>query len=87
VAANFNKGVTGWDQGDFNYDNVVDGRDFGDLAANFNKGASGAAVEWAQIEAFAAANGLMADIPEPISLSVLMLSAAGILSQRRRRQI
>ena len=43
VAANFNKGVTGWDQGDFNYDNVVDGTDFSDLAANFNKGAVGTA--------------------------------------------
>jgi hypothetical protein len=42
VAANFNKGVSGWDQGDFNYDGVVDGTDFSDLAANFNKGASGA---------------------------------------------
>jgi autotransporter-associated beta strand protein len=41
LAANFNKGVTGWDKGDFNYDNVVSAVDFGELAANFNKGASG----------------------------------------------
>jgi hypothetical protein len=39
LAANFNKGVNGWDQGDFNYDGVVNAVDFGDLAANFNKGA------------------------------------------------
>jgi beta-glucanase (GH16 family) len=45
LAANFNKGVTGWDQGDFNYDNIVNAIDFGDLAANFNKGAVGAQVE------------------------------------------
>jgi alpha-L-arabinofuranosidase len=38
LAANFNKGVNGWDQGDFNYSGVVDGTDFGDLSANFNQG-------------------------------------------------
>jgi hypothetical protein len=37
--------VIGWDQGDFNYDNVVSAIDFGELAANFNKGAVGTAVE------------------------------------------
>jgi PEP-CTERM motif len=84
VAANFNKGVTGWDQGDFNYDNVVDGRDFGDLAANFNKGASGAAA-WQALEAFAAANGLLADVPEPTSIGLVALGACGLMARRRRR--
>jgi hypothetical protein len=40
LAANFNKGVSGWDQGDFNYDGVVNGVDFGELSANFNKAVS-----------------------------------------------
>jgi hypothetical protein len=44
LAANFNKGVTGWDKGDFNYDNVVSAVDFGELAANFNKGATGTSI-------------------------------------------
>jgi fibronectin type 3 domain-containing protein len=43
VAADFNKGVTGWDQGDFNYDGVVNGIDFGYIAANFNQGVNIAA--------------------------------------------
>jgi hypothetical protein len=84
VAANFNKGVSRWDQGDFNYDGVVDGTDFGDLAANFNKGASGASA-WDQVVAFAQANGLMADLPEPLTPTLLLVSLAGCLTRRSRR--
>ena len=83
LAANFNKGITGWDEGDFDYNNIVNGLDFGDLAANFNKGAAGTAATDA-LEAFAAANGLMADVPEPGS-AALMLIAAGALTRRSRR--
>jgi hypothetical protein len=89
LAANFNKGVTGWDKGDFNYDNVVSGIDFGAIATNFNKGASGAqigepAYEDPAIMAFAAANGLLADVPEPASLGFVTAGAAGLLMRRRR---
>jgi hypothetical protein len=90
LAANFNKGVTGWDKGDFNYDNVVNGIDFGELAANFNKGANDQAIgepayDDPAILAFAAANGLLADVPEPASISVLLLGSACILRRRRHR--
>ena len=84
LAANFNKGVTGWDQGDFDYDNVVDGSDFGFMAANFNKGASGAAA-WQAVEAFAAANGLLADVPEPASIGLIGIMGAGLLTRRRAK--
>jgi autotransporter-associated beta strand protein len=92
LAANFNKGVSRWDQGDFNYDNVVDGTDFGDLAANFNKGANGASIgepayDDPAILAFAAANGLLADVPEPASAGLLLVIAGGALTRRRRAQI
>jgi hypothetical protein len=92
LAANFNKGVSGWDQGDFNYDNVVNGIDFGYLAANFNKGAAGAAVGSGPLSdpalvAFAEANGLMADVPEPASVGVLAAAAVTTLARRRRRAL
>jgi hypothetical protein len=83
LAANFNKGVTSWDQGDFDYNNIVNGSDFADLAANFNKGASGAAAV-AALDSFAAANGLLADVPEPASAGLLVLGAMGVLANRRR---
>jgi autotransporter-associated beta strand protein len=85
LAANFNKSVSRWDQGDFNYDGSVNGIDFGALAANFEKGASGASADqWDVLVAFAAANGLMADVPEPGALS-LLVGGAGILARRRGR--
>jgi autotransporter-associated beta strand protein len=88
VAANFNKGGSRWDQGDFNYDNSVNGVDFGYLAANFNKGASGAAgdataADWAALDQFAAANGLLADVPEPAAIGMLIVIGAGLMARKR----
>jgi hypothetical protein len=80
VAANFNKSASRWDQGDFDYNNVVNGVDFGALAANFNKGASAANTE--ALDAFAAANGLLADVPEPTAGSTLLLAGVAALSLR-----
>jgi hypothetical protein len=90
LAANFNKGVSAWDKGEFDYDNVVRGVDFGELAANFNKGASGAspslpASDDAALLAFAQANGLTADLPEPVSTASIVLVGSIALSIRRRR--
>ena len=92
LAANFNKGITGWDEGDFDYNNIVNGLDFGDLAANFNKGAAGTDVGGGALSdpalvAFAQANGLMADVPEPVSIGLLTVGAVGMLARRRRRTV
>ena len=83
LAANFNTAVTSWDQGDFNYDNIVNGIDFAQLAANFNKGASGAAAgaaaaDFAALDLFAAANGLLAGCAGAWPLLGLLAAVAGI---------
>jgi autotransporter-associated beta strand protein len=87
LAANFNQPVTGWDQGDFNYDGLVNAADFTDLAANFNQSDSGAASagDVAALDAFAAANGLLADVPEPATTGLLAMGAIGMLAHGRRR--
>jgi autotransporter-associated beta strand protein len=84
LAANFNKTVSRWDQGDFDYNNIVNGIDFTALAANFNKAASNAS-DIAALDAFAAANGLLADVPEPASIGLVALGACGLMARRRRR--
>jgi len=86
LAANFNQSITGWDQGDFNYDGLVNAADFNDLAANFNQGVSGAATagDVAALDAFAAANGLLADVPEPMTASLAGIALSAMLLRRRR---
>jgi hypothetical protein len=89
LAANFGTQVSAWDQGDFNYDGVVNGSDFGALAGNFGQEASGAAIvlpssDWQALDAFAAANGLLADVPEPASIGIIALAGIAALARSRR---
>jgi autotransporter-associated beta strand protein len=83
LAANYNKGVFKWDGGDFNYDGAVNGVDFAYLARNFNQGASGA--DWSAVETFAAANGLMADVPEPTMFGLCLVTIGVVVSRRKAR--
>jgi autotransporter-associated beta strand protein len=89
LVGNLGKSGRVWDQGDFEYTGSVTGSDFTDLVSNLGKSATGAAVvlpasDYAAIDAFAAANGLMADVPEPASASLLLIAGMGVLSRRRR---
>jgi hypothetical protein len=90
LAAHLGKAAKGWDQGDFTYAGVVNGLDFTMLVAHFGKAANGASVElapadWTAIDAFAAANGLMADVPEPASGAIVFIIGAGLVRRRARR--
>jgi hypothetical protein len=89
LASNPGQSVSSWDKGDFDYDGVVSGSDFTALVENLGKSASGAdiilpAADYAAIDAFAAANGLMADVPEPASMLLIPMAGFGILARRRR---
>jgi autotransporter-associated beta strand protein len=89
LASNLNKTVSGWDQGDFLHTGSVTGDDFSALVNNLGKQADGADVvlpasDLAAIDAFAAANGLMADVPEP-GAAILILPAAVLLLSRQKR--
>jgi autotransporter-associated beta strand protein len=89
LVGNLGKSGRVWDQGDFDYDGSVTGSDFTDLVGNLGKSASGAdvvlpAADYAAIDAFAAANGFMTDVPEPVSTVMLTLVAIGILMTRQR---
>jgi hypothetical protein len=85
LATNFNQAVTSWDAGDFNYDFKANGSDFAELASNFNQGASQSDI--AALESFAAANGLLASVPEPASTGLILLAGASWLTRRRRSNL
>jgi len=92
LAANFGTSGpnVGWAQGAFTYNNTVNGVDFGLLAANFGKSLGSAAdavtsADWAALDAFAQANGLMSDLPQPESDGLFAIGALGILARRRRQ--
>jgi hypothetical protein len=91
LVANLGKSVTRWDQGDFNYDGLVTGDDFTKLVGNLGRQSDGAdvslpAADYAAIDAFAAANGLMVDVPEPASFGMLGLVMVGVLTRRQQNK-
>ncbi|HEY1922717.1 MAG TPA: PEP-CTERM sorting domain-containing protein, partial [Tepidisphaeraceae bacterium] len=66
------------------------GLDFTSLVGNLGKSANGAdialpASDLAAIDAFAAANGLMAYVPEPASAALTAIAVMGMLARRRKR--
>jgi autotransporter-associated beta strand protein len=89
LAANFGKSGKIWGLGDFNYDGTVNSLDFGLLAGNFGKSVGSAAdvagsADWAALDAFAAANGLLAEVPEPGAFALFLVGAAAMLTRRQR---
>jgi hypothetical protein len=91
LTTNFGHVVTGgWEDGDFTYSGTVNANDFHLLTENFGKTESGedvsmSASDWAAVDSFAAANGLtVSSVPEPATLGLFGIVAAGVLARRRR---
>jgi hypothetical protein len=89
LVGNLGKAVSGWDAGNFLYNDLITGDDFTALVGNLGEQAGGAnvglpAADYAAVDAFAAANGLAANVPEPVSIGLLAISGLAILSRRRR---
>jgi autotransporter-associated beta strand protein len=96
LSENFSNGVPhnpvgGWYFGDFNYDGVVDGSDYTLLDNAFNQQGSSLGVNPAALLASATAEiaggtGGGTAVPEPATLSMFGVAAAGLLARRRRHQ-
>ena len=89
-APNFGLPTTlGWEAGDFGYYGTVNIADFNLFAANFGLSDNGTdvsqpAADMAALDAFAAVNGLLVNVPEPATTSFLVLNMAVLLTRRRR---
>jgi autotransporter-associated beta strand protein len=74
---------TGWFNGDFNYDGVIDGSDYTLIDNAFNQQGAALAASIASPTAQIAAAGSNA-VPEPSTLGLMTIAAAGVLRRRRR---
>ena len=74
--------LTGWYNGDFNYDGVVDGSDYTLIDNAFNS--QGAQISAQLVAPTTQIGGGTSAVPEPVTLGLFGISAAGMLGRRRR---
>ena len=77
--------ATGWYNGDFNYDGVIDGSDYTLIDNAFNTQGAILAEEIASPTAQISGTAGSSSVPEPATLGLLAMGAAGLLGSRRRR--
>ena len=77
--------LTGWYNGDFNYDGVINGSDYTLIDNAFNTQGAALSAELATPTAEIADSGSSA-VPEPTTLSMIGIGAAGLLGRRRGRR-
>ena len=82
--------ISGWSNGDFNYDGVVNGLDYALIDNTFNQLVANPSLA-RPLDLEAAASNLIASpaassaVPEPTTLGLLGIGAIGLLGRRRRR--
>jgi fibronectin-binding autotransporter adhesin len=77
---------TGWQNGDFNYDGQIDGSDYSLIDNAFNQQSATPLAEVVSASEVASSSSSAA-IPEPASLGMLAVGAAGMATYRRRRRL
>jgi len=77
--------ISGWQNGDFNYDGVVNGSDYTLIDNAFNSQGTQIAAEIATPTAQIAGSGATSAVPEPTTLGLLGIGAISLLGRRRRR--
>jgi autotransporter-associated beta strand protein len=81
LSQNSSTPLTGWQNGDFNYDNVINGSDYTLIDNAFNTQGAQISTELATATAQIAGS---APVPEPTSLGLIGVGAMGLLGRRRR---
>jgi hypothetical protein len=87
-------GTDGYVNGDFNYDGVIDGADYGVIDNTVQlQGAPFPGVVFGSVASGAVASSALANgatvsggtaVPEPATLSIIAVAAASLLGRRRR---